>query len=695
MPFVGGEIEGQIVEVLLPKKKEEGEKDGLYLQTRPKDITITARTVYLQVGETNVVQSALVDLTMADDVCDQLTKVSEDDEVVVRVLRRYGASEELVLIEDERRLRQSINIRADFVRIIPPLGENPNLEDFIVDSKINARHALIGDKHKIIINPDCFLHMFDSTRPVLRALRLPPKPTAVFKDAENFPNVEKDHLLVLEICGNRCTTRALEQNFANCPSPARTKIRKDYHDVKVTVSEMSEKNERTEIRKGVLFKREPSFDRLRGVVGYWFRFLSAKNRYIVTFSLWKERGSNQTSELLDHIDIAIETSERKSPPRKNRCSPKQIPEEKLPPGCIHMNQASLPGQFHIAAETKEQKIPPRKKRKQRHLLVSEGKSLPGRIRNKQTSLPGEGHRSVTNNSREKSFAAEVSEFYEQSGHIMDILLPLRDDGEWNEFDRKAEELQERYATNINLRIVVVLEQGMAACYRNQLRTAEDFVKQAMAMFSQASSVLVSLLKGRASYYLAGIYRRDRMTLGRAQRCIDSANKHLKNTVFNLDRACLAYEEGSLLLEQAHVPCMTEQAKRCFDRCIEICWLGSKEDGNNLLLKIHDLALMKKAMLLLDCCTESGQEGRSVEEKTLREAKKCLNSLIINTAQEMLRIAQVQYHLVQTDKYFREQRLVDACAHAQIALDLSHRYSFDTTEAAEVRLAFVNKLCTSN
>lgn len=659
--FDGREIRGQIVEVLLPKGKGKGEKDYSSAKTRPKQIKVKAQTVCLQVGDGNCV--GVVGLTIPPDVSEGLTKVSDDEELIIRVLRRYGASEELVPIEDARRLRHAIDIHADFVRIIPPLDEKSNIEEFTLDSEVNARHAQIGDKHKIVIHPEGLPNVFDSTRPVLRVLRLPTKPIAVVRNAKDFPNVDKDHFIVLEICENLYTARAIENSFSQSSPVVKSKKMRDFYDVKISVSQCG-KNGKTEIRDGVLFKRESSLDCLRGIVGYWFRFQTAKTRYIVKFSLWKTQIASQTSELLDETRIAVETSERKIPPRK----------------LANRKQSHLPKQHS-----------------------GEIASLPGRIQRKQSPRPVPTLCEQSHATDETSLPAEettscpLQGFHERCLHIRKILLPLRDDGEWDEFDRQAEHFLKEHAGDTDLHIVVVLEQGMASCYRNELRSAEQFIKKAMGMIPQASSTLVPLLKGRASYYLAGIYRRDELTLGRAQRCIDSAKKHLTNAAFipDLDQAFLAYEEGCLLLEYAHnKPCVEEEAKRSFDRCIELCSRASNKDTNSLIVKKRDLALMKKAMLLLDCCTKSGREVRTINEDTLVEAKQCLDTIEINILEERPRFAQAQYHLVRSDQYFREGRLVDAEAHARIALDLSHKYRFYIEQTAEARLEYFNKLLNS-
>ena len=199
-------------------------------------------------------------------------------------------------------------------------------------------------------------------------------------------------------------------------------------------------------------------------------------------------------------------------------------------------------------------------------------------------------------SNEMPLPAEVDgSVYERSLRIMEVLGDLGDNGKWEEFDCEADQLLRKFFDCNDLLITVILEQGKAACFRNDQTSAEDFIKKASLKIRQESCSLVSLWKGRANTYLAEIYERDKLAFGKAQRCI----KYLKNTSYLLDRACLACEEGSLLLQQSYFrSSMAEESRRCFDSCIELCNLGLEESPNNrLLLRTHDLAVTKKAMLL--------------------------------------------------------------------------------------------------
>ena len=833
-------IRGHVVEILLPKCKKKNDKEVLLLKHRQGRIIVKAQTVCLQLGDHNNFHVNVVDLAMPDDISELLTKVSDDDELVIRVLPRNGEPEEFILKGDASVTFPSINICADFFRIIPPSDENPSIDSSLgitVDSQIHTSDAQIGDWNKAVINSrEGFCDVFDSTRPILRVLWSPPKFVSVSLNTNDFPNFVRDHWVVLEICKNRFDGRAFEYCFEDkikrqqgiifCKSSAcglslaGSKKMKGFYDVDVTVTERSQ-NEKMDVKEGVMCKRDASFENLRGLVGFWFRFHTANKRYIITFSLWeKETRSQQSGILLDevHLDIAVETSKRERPRpsrhRKRLYPNREVREEESVSGEIHSKPTSLPEGSNEAVQGSEQfspkdngnqpclsisdetifpgeKLPrcnhvtavkrkqtsPKRKRHRKPLWpaeeIPEETSLPGEIHSKPTSLPDGGNELAVKaseqfspNKNEKQPCLPVSEetksvsgeelqgynhmttakhkltrappkrksqrshllkrdycngearllgqasqfmskeiplpaevdgsVYEQSLRIMEVLGDLRDNGKWKEFDCEADQLLRNFFDCNSLLITVILEQGKAACFRNDQTSAEDFIKKASLKIRQESSSLVVLWKGRANTYLAEIYGRDKLSFGKAQRCIACANKYLKNTSYILDRACLAYEEGSLLLQQSHLSSMAEESRRCFDSSIELCNLGLEESPNNrVLLRTHDLAVTKKVMLLLHYSKDYGPGGNLVNEKTLLEARQCLEGLKLASVTEMTKTAQVQYHFARSDQYFREQRTVDAILHAQTAFDLSRQFGFDTCSAAEVRLNFLLKFSRSN
>ena len=383
---------------------------------------------------------------------------------------------------------------------------------------------------------------------------------------------------------------------------------------------------------------------------------------------------------------SIQTPPKRKRRRKLLCPATDKPEETSLPGEIHSKPTSLPEGSHKLEEN-EQCLPVSKETK------FSGENLPP-----YNHMTAENRKQASQfMSKEMPLPAEVDgSVYEQSLRIMEVLGDLRDNGKWEEFDCEADKLLRKFFDCKDLLITVILEQAKAACLRNDKTSAEDFIKKASLQIRQESSSLVSLWKGRANSYLAESYGRDKLSFGKAQRCITSAKKYLKNTSYLLDRACLACEEGSLLLQQSHLSSMAEESRRCFDSSIELCNLGLEESPDSrLLLRTHDLAVTKKAMLLLDFSKFYEPGGNLVNEKTLLEARQCLKSLKLTSVTEMTKTAQVQYHFARSDQYFREQRTVDAISHAQTAFDLSRQFGFDTCSAAEVRLNFLLKFSNSN
>ena len=243
-----------------------------------------------------------------------------------------------------------------------------------------------------------------------------------------------------------------------------------------------------------------------------------------------------------------------------------------------------------AEKLKQTRAPPKRKSQRRHLLKRDYCSGEAR-------LPGQASQFM---SKEMPLPAEVDgSVYEQSLRIMEVLGDLRDNGKWEEFDCEADQLLRKFFDCNDLLITVILEQAKAACFRNDQTSAEEFIRKASLKIPKASSTLIPLWTGRAYTYLAEIYGRYKLAFGKAQRRIAYANKYLKSTSYLLDRACLAYVEGSLLLQQSHLSSMAEESRRCFDSSIELCNLGSEESPDSRLLRrTHDLAVTKKAMLLL-------------------------------------------------------------------------------------------------
>ena len=299
---------------------------------------------------------------------------------------------------------------------------------------------------------------------------------------------------------------------------------------------------------GCLFQKDPSLSSFREITGFWVRFQEPNARYLIRFSLWKNHKKLQTnSELFDETYTFVKTSDLKSTSK------------------THSDKENIQ-----SSETERQAV-----------------SLPAEVNNGSLVL---------------------NDFFECCNSFMNVLLLLRDNGEWEQFDNEAKRLLDE-CKDVAVRIAIVLEQGMAARHRNELEVAEMYIRKASAMFPKASPHVQSLLKGRASCYLAEIYRMDKLKLGRAQRCVESAGNYLRHPTFKftLDQGFLAYEEGCVLLEFARKSSLLEQAKRCFDRAYELCSKGAR---NNPFVRKHHLSMVDEKYQT--CCAALGLTGEVFE-----------------------------------------------------------------------------------
>lgn len=376
-----------------------------------------------------------------------------------------------------------------------------------------------------------------------------------------------------------------------------------------------------------------------GVTRFWFRFHEQNAKYELKFSLWEnpslsEQDQKSERKLLDEITVPVETGAVKSRGSSSKTTKKN-----------HHSSKNAKGLSTEDPTTSS------------FLLLS---------------------------------VAEVAELCERFDEIMQILLPLRDDGEWEKFDSKVDSLLQLY-TDVNTQVVIFLEQAVAASYRNEMSRAEKIFRKTWSLINGTSTALTPLLKGRALYYLAGIRRRAEK-LCDAEELVRSSSKFLKGTDFLLDQALLAYEEGSLqLCFMGTTPCALKQrffaeAKEKFERCFKLSEQLNEREHDIYNLK-HQFTVMKKAMLFLDCNTNSCRE-KCVNENNIKEATRCLDGI-----QKLVRskLAQAHYALVRADQFVRLHNYKAAESLSLEAWNLARTYGFDTLEAAGQRLQYIREI----
>lgn len=285
-------------------------------------------------------------------------------------------------------------------------------------------------------------------------------------------------------------------------------------------------------------------------------------------------------------------------------------------------------------------------------------------------------------------------------HIMEMLHKQRDSGAWEQFEETASQLLDKNANDTDFCIWVLLEQSIASNYQKNLKRAESLAQEALSKVPQASQAMVDVYQGRAYYCLSCVFKRTN-ALEKAFENIELSEKYLAQTDSVRDKAFLAYEKGCVLQGLAlncdsDIPSRQNQlneAKQSFKQCIRLC-KQMYEEGKQTYLNKHIFAMMKIAMLLLDCRTKFGR-SRQVSPENVEKAKKYLNRIESN--EELWKrvansqIARVQFELAQADYFFRKVSYRKAEEHVSYAASLAIDGGFNTeVEPAHERLADIRE-----
>lgn len=258
--------------------------------------------------------------------------------------------------------------------------------------------------------------------------------------------------------------------------------------------------------------------------------------------------------------------------------------------------------------------------------------------------------------------------------IMNDLHKLCDNGDWVKFDKECANLQ-RYSSIPDFKVAILLEKAIALLYKHQLEEAETTALEALEVASKAKNH--QLLAGRAYYYLAHVYRRERK-LGKAVQCIDLSKQNLHLMDVCLDQSFMAYEEGNVMKEFISSGAylrkkLVLRAKQCFERCLDLCRRLDKSDSS-AIPATHSFALIKIAMLLLDCGSSSGRE-RCVTASHIQEANRFLNLIERRGLSEITERRKIQYLLACSDLHYRISNYHMAIYYAEEALKKAKEFGF--------------------
>lgn len=277
--------------------------------------------------------------------------------------------------------------------------------------------------------------------------------------------------------------------------------------------------------------------------------------------------------------------------------------------------------------------------------------------------------------------------------IMNGLHELCDNGEWAKFEEACEKL--RHSRDADVQVAILLEKAIAYLYQHDLEKAEMTALEALRIVSQADNH--QLLAGRAYYYLAHVYRREKK-LGEAVRCIDLSKQNLHLMDVCLDQSFMAYEEGNVMKEFISSGAVLRKTlllrtKQCFERCLDLCRRLDDSDSH-VIPHTHSFALIKIAMLLLDCGSTSGRE-RCVSGTHIREAERFLGLLQKDGLDEITQRRKLQFLLARSDLLYRLCNYQGAVQEANRALEKAKELGFLLeVMPAEGRINHIRQLLAS-
>ena len=275
-----------------------------------------------------------------------------------------------------------------------------------------------------------------------------------------------------------------------------------------------------------------------------------------------------------------------------------------------------------------------------------------------------------------ALSEECMVLYKRSLWVMNELQSRRDNAKWEDFDKYASDLLYEFV-DTDTQVAIKLEQSVGACYQNKLELSLQLIDESFGMLPRAKNS--QLLAARGYGYRAGVLRRQRH-LGEANHLVQLAEQNNHACCSNLDSSFIVYERASVLLDFIGLmpqksPKQVNEALRNLEKCIEVCLRVEMEDSA-VYVKKHHFALIKIAMLLLDCRTEAARE-RVVSDLFIAKGQECLNTLRTKHWLEITEGVKVQFNLASSDLEYRKGNYAEATKFATSAKDMAKALGFNT------------------
>jgi len=278
--------------------------------------------------------------------------------------------------------------------------------------------------------------------------------------------------------------------------------------------------------------------------------------------------------------------------------------------------------------------------------------------------------------------------------IVNQLYPLRDRGEWPEFEEALLTLQAEYDNLPEIKCLLLLEESVTLTYQKSLKAAKAKAEQCLnivnneaSKISGASKDVLIVLGNIAS---ASIIRRlSNMKLGKAFKCLEEAEqsgerlRNVNSTMPKFALALLDYERARCYMAFATMTnntthCNREACKmlgRCIDRCRKLT------SESHLYTARDSFALLYLARMSLpstsNCHSQPGQSEK-LKKRSAREAEKRLQEYVRGhpDLESSPVAARVKYLITRSELSFLKGNYASARGSACEALDIAVKYGFE-------------------
>ena len=278
------------------------------------------------------------------------------------------------------------------------------------------------------------------------------------------------------------------------------------------------------------------------------------------------------------------------------------------------------------------------------------------------------------------------------------LHPLRDSGNWKEFNSVADGIIKVKQGDLGIEILMSIEKSVVVSYQNDLEKAEAMILEVLETLKKSKVEMSNFIVTMAHLHLTGFYRRQSRH-GKAKDSIAIAEQSSQTENSRFVKALIFYEMASNLtkyvssipLDRSAREEYVEQAKKYMKKCIDLCI--ELDDDDSVYLKTHHFGLVKLALLDLNCRTKAARSQITCK-RSVKEAKGCLKKIEEKYEDEMKEGQRIQFLVAQCDLNYRQKNLQAALKHAHGALELAknHGFSLEITAIKE-RLDEISKLIT--